>query len=520
MKRYTTTPLYYVNSKPHLGTTYSTIMVDGLVRFQKLLGFETRFLTGTDEHGQKIQQRAEERGISPQEHCDELSRSFQSYWADMGIDFDIFYRTTSPKHKEIVSAALDRLHQKGDIYSKEYSGWYCVSEEAFYPETDIKDGKTPEGKSVEWISEKNYFFKMSNYQDKLIKHIEENPKFVAPKSRKNEVLGFLKKPLEDLSISRPKSRINWGIPLPFDMEHVTYVWVDALLNYAVAAGLFQENRTEEFEDWWNKAFVTHYIGKDILTTHSVYWTTLLMALDVKLPDQIFAHGWILNKDNDKMSKSQGEVLDPKDITDKVGVDTLRYYFFSEVHFGKDAPFSMELLALKTNAELANNLGNLVSRSFNLINKYYDGVVPAAPEHPPQEIVEKGFGLFDDIKKAILKNQPHEAVTSVVEYLNLTNQYLEETAPWKSAKKGDLKEAGEALRMATEVVRVATYALLPVMPEKCGEILSLLGLKAELSLAKEELSQWKGIKEGQKLEKIKPIFPRIDLESNFKAGDAR
>lgn len=516
MKKYTTTPLYYVNATPHLGTAYATIMTDGLVKFHKLLGYETRFLTGTDEHGQKIQQAADAKGISPQELTDQVSRSFQMYWADMGIDFDIFYRTTNEKHKEVVSKALDILHHKGDIYSKEYSGWYCVSEETFYAEKDLVNGKTPSGKPVEQVTEKNYFFKMSKYQDQLIKYIENHPKFIQPKSRKNEVLGFLKQPLEDLSISRPKSRVSWGIPIPFDTEQVTYVWVDALLNYAAACGLLQENRKEEFNTWWNEAFVTHIIGKDILTTHAVYWTTLLMALDVKLPDQIFAHGWILNKENEKMSKSFGDIVDPKEIAEVVGIDSLRYYFFSEVHFGKDAPFSMELLCLKTNSDLANNLGNLVSRSFNLINKYFDGKVPALPENSPEDIVNKGLGIFESIEKAILKNQPHEAITYIIEFLNLANQYLEEKAPWKLAKKGDLKEAGESLRVALEVVRMACYGLLPVMPNKCKEILELLGLKAEYQSASEQLSSWGLIKTNQVLEKIKPIFPRVEFEKEEKS----
>ncbi len=511
-KYYVTTPLYYVNSEPHLGTTYSTIMVDGINRYRKLLGFNTRFLTGTDEHGQKIQQTAKERGIEPQQHCDELSRKFQTFWSTVDVEFDIFYRTTSPKHKDTVSKALDFLHQKGDIYSKEYSGWYCVSEECFYPETDIKDGKTPTGRPVEWISEKNYFFKMSSYQQKLIDHINNNPGFIAPKSRKNEVLGFLKQPLEDLSISRPKSRIHWGIPLPFDSEHVAYVWVDALINYAAACGLFQEDRKNEFNSWWNESFVQHFIGKDILTTHAVYWTTLLMAMDVKLPDQIFAHGWILNKESEKMSKSLGDVIAPEDIINVIGLDSLRYYFFSEVNFGKDAPFSVELAALKSNSDLANNLGNLLSRCFTLINKYYDGLVPEMPDQTPQVILDHVEDLYENIEKAILKNQPSDAIKPVIDMLNTTGKYLEENAPWKQAKKGELKEAGECLRVALEVARLSTLALMPVMPNKTTEILNLLNIKPSLENGAEELKKWPGVQTGLKLEKIKPIFPRIDLES--------
>lgn len=512
-KYYVTTPLYYVNSEPHLGTTYSTIMADGINRYRKLLGYKTRFLTGTDEHGQKIQQRAKERGIDPQSHCDELSRKFQTFWGDMEIRFDIFYRTTSANHKSVVSKALDRLHQKGDIYSKEYSGWYCVSEECFYPETDITDGLTPSGKPVEWISEKNYFFKMSNYQDKLLKHIEKNSKFIAPKSRKNEVLGFLKKPLEDLSISRPKSRIHWGIPLPFDSDHVAYVWVDALINYAAACGLYQENRDDEFDEWWNKAFVQHFIGKDILTTHAVYWTTLLLALDIKLPDQIFAHGWILNQESEKMSKSLGDIVEPKAIVDRVGVDLLRYYFMSEINFGNDAPFSLELLIQKTNSDLANNLGNLISRSFNLVNKYFDGEIPEGPDTPPDTISEFYYELHEKIKKGIMKNQPSDSIRAIVELLTSTNQYLEEVAPWKLAKSGDLKLAGESLRVTLEVVRIASYSLLPVMPIKASEILKLLNLKSDLELASEEIQTWSHLKTGQKIEKIKPVFPRLELDED-------
>lgn len=504
MRFYTSTPLYYVNDKPHLGTAYATCMAEVLNQYRKLIGFETLLLTGIDEHGQKIQQTAERRKIDPQTHCDEYAANFIQTWENLEIEYDIFYRTTDPKHKKVVQMILQNLNERGDIYEQNYEGWYCVSDETFYPEDDLVNGKSPTGKPVEKVSEKNYFFKMSKYQKQLIDHIHANPDFIQPESKKNEVLGFLSKPLEDLSISRPVSRIHWGIPIPFDNDHVTYVWIDALSNYAAAVGLYTDEK--KFNMWWNNATVQHIIGKDILITHAVYWCTLLLALDVKLPDQIFAHGWILNKDSGKMSKSEGEVLDPLSVVKEVGLESFKYYITSEIRFGNDAPFSQELVIQKINSDLANTLGNLLSRSTNLIEKFYDGLIPAGIEDN-SELKTMGLSLFPKVKQSILKNEPHIACAEVIGYLKTINQFVESKAPWKMAKE-DPKEAGIVLRDTLEALRISAILLSPILKKKMAHLFEALNYKFELHQAEEECSEWYKLSSGSKIKKPEPLFPRI------------
>ncbi len=482
-KFYITTPLYYVNDKPHVGTAYCTITADVLNRYHKLFGRETFFLTGVDEHGQKCQQAAQKRGLEPQAHCDDMALRFKEAWQELNIDYDLFFRTTDDYHKQGVQKSLQQLLDQGDIYSKDYSGWYCVSDEMFYPEKDLVDGKTPEGKEVIWIEEKNYFFKMSKYQQALIQHIEDHPDFIHPESRRNEVLGFLRQPLGDLSISRPKSRLSWGVEIPFDPEHVTYVWFDALLNYATAVGFQQPERQKDFAKWWPASF--HLLGKDILTTHAVYWPTMLMALGVPPPKTLFAHGWILNKDQGKMSKSQGEVINPLDLKNLVGVDGLRYYLVRDIHLGNDAPISEELVVNRYNTDLANNMGNLYSRSSNLIDKYFAGVTPSLMdvgghwgEDPSAvnliELLQKTPEL---LRREVEAFSPSRALEHVVQLLNQANKYLEETAPWKMAKE-DLPGAGRVLLLSLEVLRLSALLLYPVMPAKMEELLSRLGQSQE------------------------------------------
>jgi methionyl-tRNA synthetase len=504
MKFYTTTPIYYVNDKPHLGTAYATCMAEIMNQYRKLIGFETLFLTGVDEHGQKIQQAAEKRKISPQEHCDEFAQNFIETWKNLEIENNIFYRTSSPDHKKSVQTFLQKLYDHGDVYEQNYEGWYCVSDETFYPEDDLIDGKSPTGKPVERISEKNYFFKMSKYQNQLIDHIKKNPDFIQPESKKNEVLGFLSKPLEDLSISRPASRIHWGIPLPFDKEHVTYVWVDALSNYAIAVGLFSDDA--KFNTWWNEATVQHIIGKDILITHAVYWTTLLFALKIKLPDQIFAHGWILNKDSGKMSKSEGEVLDPLSVVNEVGLESFKYYIASEIRFGNDAPFSQEMVIQKVNSDLANTLGNLLSRSTNLIEKFYNGLIPEGTSDVT-ELKTSGTNLYNKVKDYIIKNEPHMACAEVISYLKTVNQFVENKAPWKLAKENP-EEAGIVLRDTLEALRISAILLSPILKKKMASLFQSLNYTFDLANAEEECQNWYGLNTNSKINKPEPLFPRI------------
>ncbi|MCB0342133.1 MAG: methionine--tRNA ligase [Pseudobdellovibrionaceae bacterium] len=508
MSFYITTPIYYVNDKPHLGHAYCTITADVLNRYHRLFGESTYFLTGVDEHGQKCAQAAKKRGLDPQTHCDDMAPRFVHAWEEMHVEYDQFFRTTSPLHKAAVQKALQQLFDCGDIYPDTYEGWYSVSEEIFYTEKDLVDGKSPTGKPVQKIAEKNYFFKMSKYQDQLIQYIEKNPQFIQPDSRRNEVLGFLKKPLGDLCISRPKSRLEWGIEIPFDKDYVTYVWFDALLNYATGVGYNQEGREQEFDTWWKQTGCTHLLGKDILTTHAVYWPTMLFALGVPLPKQLFAHGWILNKSQEKMSKSEGDVVNPLDMKDVVGVDGLRYWLVRDIHLGNDAPFAPDLVINRINTELANNLGNLLSRTTNLIHKYFDGRTPKGwleNDAATDQLRKIALEAPDKLRADIERMAPSYATEHVVQMLNEANRYLEEKAPWKLVKT-DVAAAGKVLYAALDVVRIAGILLQPVMPVKAKELLDRLNCdKRDFDAAK----IWGAIDEGTLVEKGDPLFPRIE-----------
>ena len=503
---YITTPLYYVNDRPHIGTAYSTIMADIFNRYHRLFGEKTFFMTGTDEHGQKCQQAAEKRRMKPQAHCDDMVQHFKMAWENLEIDYNFFFRTTEDFHKKAVQLVLAELWEKGEIYENTYEGWYCVSEEIFYTEKELVDGKSPSGKEVQWISEKNYFFKMSQYQQALVDHIEKNEGFIQPESRKNEVLGFLRQPLSDLCISRPKSRLSWGIEVPFDTKYITYVWFDALLNYATGVGLHQSEYKEDFNTWWRKAGAVHLLGKDILTTHAVYWPTMLMAMGLPLPKTIFAHGWILNKDNDKMSKSAGEVINPLDVKDLVGIDAFRYFLVRDIHFGNDAPFSQELVINRVNTDLANNLGNLLSRSANLIDKYFDGKAPAgsADDELTNKVIAVAKGTAEKVRIDIERMAPSYALEHVVTLLNEANRFLEEKAPWKQAKE-NRASAGQSLYTAIECLRIAAILLSPVMPLKMADLLERLGGgRVDFALAK----KWGIIPQGAQILKGEALFPRI------------
>lgn len=502
---YITTPIFYVNDKPHLGTAYCACMVDIISRYHKLFNEEVCFLTGTDEHGQKVQEAAKKRQMSPQAHCDEMVTHFKKVWEELGIDYDIFFRTTDAFHKEAVQEALQKIYDQGDIYESLYEGWYCISEEVYYTDKELVDGKTPSGKDVMRIEEKNYFFKMSKYVKALIQHIEKHPEFILPLSRKNEVLGFLKKEVHDLCISRPKSRLEWGVEIPFDKDYVTYVWFDALLNYATAVGFLQNERQTDFKKWWENARVHHVIGKDILTTHAVYWTTMLLALEVPLPKTIFATGWILNKDNEKMSKSSGAVINPLDFKDVVGSDGLRYFFARDVHFGNDAPISQDLVFSRLNAELANNLGNLINRTTNLYVKYFEGKVSKAfhEDEATKVLITEAQSVADKVRKDIEDFRPSYAIAHVIEMLNHANRYLEEKAPWKVAKE-DASGAGKSLYAALECVRIASILLQPVMPKKILEIFERIG---QPDLNFEKAKTFGLTEEGTSVIKGDPIFPR-------------
>ncbi len=501
---YVSTPIYYVNDEPHIGHAYTTILADVITRFHRALGDETYFLTGTDEHGQKVQQAAEKRGVTPQQHVDEYVVRFQEKWDALNIHYDQFIRTTQENHKSVVSHLLQKLWDKGLIYKDTYEGWYSVAEERFLTDKEYEEG---EWRDVKQLSETNYWFKMSAYQEDLINYIHDNPDFIQPSFRKNEVLGFLRQELGDLCISRPKSRLNWGIELPFDSDYVTYVWFDALTNYISAIGY--PDQDENFKKWWPVDY--HLIGKDILTTHAVYWPTMLMAADLPLPKTIFAHGWWLMGDS-KMSKSLGNVVRPLDLANKYGVDALRYFLMREMTPGQDASFTLEGFISRYNSDLANDLGNMVNRITKLIGRNFDYVLPDPGETAPEDadLIQHVNGLRQKVRDELDQMRVNYAIKHVFEVLREINRYLEENAPWKLIKT-DKERAGAVLYNAAEALRLSAVHLYPVMPDKIAHLLEVMGSSAQARIDEKGWFEWGHLKPGIKLGKTDGLFPRIEVK---------
>ncbi len=497
---YVTTPIYYVNDNPHIGHAYTTILADVLARYHRDEGDEVFFLTGLDEHGQKVQQAAQKRGVPEQQHCDELAPRFSNLWEKLEIQNDDFIRTTQPRHIQAVQAALQKVYDAGDVYADEYEGWYSVAEERFITETEKESGQF---RDVKRLKERNYFFKMSKYQQKLIDHINAHPEFIQPGHRKNEILGFLRQPLGDLCISRPKARMGWGIEIPFDKDYVTYVWFDALINYITAPGYI--DNPGNFKKWWPASM--HLIGKDILTTHAVYWPTMLFSLGLPLPKTIFAHGWWLIGDT-KMSKSLGNVVDPLSLVDQYGVDPVRYYLMREMVLGQDANFTMDSFIKRYNSDLANDFGNLLNRVSGLIGKYFDSRVPAQGNAGPAEhpIRDAADGLSRKTEELISRMRVHEAIEQVLMLVRDTNVYMEHQAPWKEAKE-NLERAGTILYTATEALRISAILLLPVMPSKVKTVLEVLG-------AVGTQPRWGQLKSGTTLQIHAALFPRLDAQGKI------
>jgi methionyl-tRNA synthetase len=497
-KFYITTPIYYVNDKPHIGHAYTTILADVLSRFHRERAQEVFFLTGLDEHGQKVQQAAEKRGLSPKAHCDDLAPRFLHLWEKLHIRYDDFIRTTQARHIKVVQDVLQKVYDAGDVYQDEYEGWYSVAEERFISETEMLSGQFRE---VKTIKESNWFFRMSKYQSRLIDYIEQHPEFIQPAHRRNEILGFLRQPLGDLCVSRPKERLNWGIELPFARDYVTYVWFDALLNYVTAPGFGVDDA--RFQKWWPAD--VHLIGKDILTTHAVYWSTMLFSLGLPLPRTIFAHGWWLTGDM-KMSKSLGNIVNPLDLIDRFGVDPVRYYLMREMVLGQDANFTPESFVKRYNSDLANDFGNLLNRVSGLIGKYFDRRVPDPGRPGEDEAVVRRMAeeLPEKTYQAIRVMSIHEAVEGVMSVIRQVNKYMESRAPWKLART-DLAAAGGVLYTATEALRICALLLKPVMPEKTGRVLDILGA-ASLS------ARWGELRPGTLLKPHEALFPRIEPET--------
>ena len=499
---YITTPIYYANDEPHIGHSYTTILADVLSRYHRSMGQEVFFLTGLDEHGQKVQQVAEERGIDPQQHCDEMASKWKHLWEKLHIQYDDFIRTTEPRHEKVVKAVLNVVKDAGDIYMDEYGGSYCIGCERFYTEKELEDGKCPQHeKELEYITEKNYFFKMSKYQKELIDYINENPEFIQPQHRKNEILGFLSQPLEDLCISRPKNRLNWGVELPFDHDFVTYVWFDALLNYVTSPGYGSD--PEVFEKWWPQA--VHLIGKDILMTHAVYWPTMLMSAGIPLPKTIFAHGWWLIEKS-KMSKSVGNVVDPMELIDEYGADPVRYYLMREMVLGQDSNFTMESFTKRYNSDLANDFGNLLSRVSRLIHKNFDGKMPewGEPTSAGNEMKKLAEGTIEKVNKLIQNMRINEAIEETMQFIRSVNRYMEQQVPWKRVKE-DKSAAGRVLITAAEAMRLGALLLQPVMPNRTLIVLETLNAE-HTSLA------WGQLKPGSELKEHPSLFPRIEVNT--------
>ena len=519
---YITTPIYYVNDVPHIGHAYTTIAADVLARYHRMCGDDVFFLTGLDEHGQKVQQAAAKAGISPQEHCDRFTPQFQHLWKMLDISNDGFIRTTDAKHQAVVQRFLQKLFDQQLIYRAEYTGWYCTFDERFWTEKDVEGGLCPDcQRPVEQLSESNYFFRMGQYQQRLLDHINANQNFIRPESRRNEVLGFLQKPLEDLSISRPKSRLSWGIELPFDQDYVTYVWFDALVNYV--SGLEYLPAKPAVDRFWPAT--VHLVGKDILTTHAVYWSTMLMALEIPLPHTIFAHGW-WTVNGEKMSKSRGNVVDPYAMVDTFGTDAFRYFLLREVPFGQDGDFSHESFIGRINSDLANGIGNLLSRTVTLIQRSCGGKIPISVSTETSDLDTELQATAEALIQEKLPlhlgsdrlefNRMLESIWSLVQQ---ANQYIDQTTPWVLAKDGEKKNRlNTVLYHAAETLRFLCVAVYPIMPRTAEEMSRQLGLHIDFStpiLAKS--MAWGDLTPGIEVVKGKSLFPRIDPAAISKQG---
>ncbi len=506
---YITTPIYYVNDEPHIGHAYTTIMADVLSRFHRLAGDDVLFLTGTDEHGQKVDEAAKKRNLSPQAHADEMVVRFQDLWEILNISNDDFIRTTEARHKRVVSEILQCIYDAGEVYADNYEGWYCIPDERFWTEKDLVDGNCPDcGRPTEKISEKNYFFRMSKYQDWLIEYIETHPNFIRPEKRRNEILGFLRQPLGDLCISRPRARLEWGIPLPFDEDYVCYVWFDALINYITAPGYFADDA--RFEHWWQAS--CHLIGKDILTTHCVYWPTMLKAIGVPLPKTIMGHGfWLV--DETKMGKSLGNAIRPLDLADKYGVDAFRYFLVRDMTLGQDSNFSEEAFVQRYNTELANELGNLLNRSVVMAARYLDGIVPAVDgNHAALDALKAQTDeTLNAVGEAIDAMNPNAVLDAVWKLVREANRFAEVQAPWHLVKDASKRTELEVTIYALlETMRQLSVLLFPVIPSKACEIWRQLGAKGSPEdIHLDGLKTWGGLDANLKVAPGDPVFPRIE-----------
>ncbi|APC07242.1 methionine--tRNA ligase [Neomoorella thermoacetica] len=507
---YVTTPIYYPSDKLHIGHALTTTMADTLARYKRLRGYDVYFLTGSDEHGQKIQRKAREANLEPIQYVDRIVATFQELWRRLNISYNDFIRTTEPRHARVVQALLQKIYDQGDIYKSTYEGWYCTPCETFWTERQLVDGNCPDcGRPVELVKEESYFFRMSKYADRLLQYIKDHPDFIQPVTRRNEMISFIEGGLEDLCISR--TTFDWGIPVPMDPKHVIYVWFDALTNYISALG-YGTADDHLFRKYWPAA--VHLVGKDIVRFHTIIWPIILMAAGIEPPRQVFGHGWLL-VDGGKMSKSRGNVVDPMILIDRYGSDAIRYFLLREMPYGADGYYSEEALINRYNTDLANDFGNLLSRTTAMIEKFNGGVIdpPSAPEPLDEELKNLAAGIPDEVDNALNHYEFARALAAIWRLVNRANKYIEETAPWALARDpGQKQRLQTVLYNLAEAVRQATIMVGPFMPGVPDRVWDQLGLKdVPAALTWESLATWGGIPAGTRVRRGEALFPRIDLK---------